>query len=259
MVTARLVVSEKSVTASGKERVAQRVDAVAERIEAHAEAQPSGCAAGGEERAGEHPQRQQNDVDDGVEGLRRVHRPRNGEAERGEFEADHDDDQGAEGIEAGVGMDADQRREDEEDDALNRGQRRSAEDFAQHDGRAAYRRGEHREQEAFVAVLDERHHAEDGGEEDDHGDRSGKEVAEIMAGSAASRCRKTGSCGRSRSRGPARRSAGKQLRRRRGLFGGRSGRSRAATMRQAGSQIPGFGDLGEARSGSGGCGHGRHG
>ncbi len=83
-------------------------------------------------------------------------------------------------------MDADEWREDEEDDALNRGERCAAEDFAEHDGRAAHRRGEHREQEAFVAVLDERHHAEDGGEEDDHGDRAGEEVAEVMAGYAAS-------------------------------------------------------------------------
>src|SRR5277367_1397337 len=42
---------------SGEERVAQRIDAVAERVQPHAETEPSGGTACGEEGSGEHPQR----------------------------------------------------------------------------------------------------------------------------------------------------------------------------------------------------------
>ena len=77
-------------------------------------------------------------------------------------------------------MYAERGREHQKDETLQRRQRRSAQHFAEHDHGAAHRRDQHREQEALFAVLDHRHHGEDGGEEHDHGQRAGKEVVKIM-------------------------------------------------------------------------------
>ena len=95
-VTATLTSERVVGVRGGIEAVAQRVDAVGERVGEHDGAQPAGGLVGGEERAGEQPQRQQDEVDDGVEGLGRIHGPRDGEAERGDLKADEQNDGGSE-------------------------------------------------------------------------------------------------------------------------------------------------------------------
>ena len=84
-------------------------------------------------------------------------------------------------------VNSEHRREHEKDEALQGSQRRSAEHLAQHDHRAADRRHQHREQKAFFAVFDHRHHGEDGGEQHDHDQRAGEEVVEVMLASRAAR------------------------------------------------------------------------
>ena len=82
-------------------------------------------------------------------------------------------------------MHTDRRRENQEDQTLQRCQRRSAENFAQHDDRAADRRNQHREQKSFFAIFNHRHHGKDGGEEHDHDQRAGKEELQVMLAAGA--------------------------------------------------------------------------
>src|ERR1700743_975952 len=115
-----------------------------------------------------------------MEGLWRIHRPRNGEAKCRKLEADHDDGDDADGDSGRTWVYPDQRRKDEEDDALNGCQRRTAKHLPQYDRRAANGCSKHREQKSLVAVLNERHHAEDRREEDDHHYGAWEEVSEIL-------------------------------------------------------------------------------
>src|SRR3954471_20038479 len=78
-------------------------------------------------------------------------------------------------------MHAGQRREEEKDQALDGSKGGAAEHLAEHDGRTRDGRSDDGEEEAFVAVLDERHHGEDRSEKHNHDDGAGEEVAEGMA------------------------------------------------------------------------------
>ena len=60
-----------------------------------------------------------------------------------------------------VEMHAGEGREDEKYQSLNRRERGAAQNLAQHDCRARHGGDHHREQKAFLTVLDERHHGED--------------------------------------------------------------------------------------------------
>ena len=79
------------------------------------------------------PEGQQDEIDDGVEGLGGVHGPGDGEAERGDLKADEQDDDGGEHETGEAGMDARERREAKEDESLDGGEGRAAEHLAEHD------------------------------------------------------------------------------------------------------------------------------
>jgi hypothetical protein len=82
-------------------------------------------------------------------------------------------------------MDSKQRSEDQEHHSLKGGERRPAQNLAEHDDGAADGSDQHGQQEALVAVLDERHHGEDRGEQHDHHQRAGEEEIEIVLAGAA--------------------------------------------------------------------------
>src|SRR5271155_352958 len=93
-------------------------------------------------------------------------------------------------------MHAREGREDQEDHSLERSERGAAEDLAEDDGGARYRSHHDGEQEAFFAVLDERHHGENRGEEDDHDESAGVEIIHVvllaLAGAGAERSAEAG-------------------------------------------------------------------
>src|SRR5882672_1684689 len=70
--------------------------------------------------------------------------------------------------------------EHEEEHSLNCGERGAAENFSEDDGRARHGGDQHGEEEALLAVFDERHHRENGGEEYDHDERAGIEIVAVM-------------------------------------------------------------------------------
>ena len=77
-------------------------------------------------------------------------------------------------------MYADQGSESQKDQALNRRQRGAAQHLAQHDRRARHRSHQHRQQKAFLAVFDHRHHGEDRSEQHDHDQRARIKIIQIV-------------------------------------------------------------------------------
>ena len=63
---------------------------------------------------------------------------------------------------------------------LRGSERGASENFSQNDGRPRNGRDQNRKQEAFLAVLDDRHHGEDAGEQHDHDERTGIKIVQIM-------------------------------------------------------------------------------
>ncbi len=146
--------------------------------------------ANGEERTGEQPERNQEQVDDGVEAGGGVHRPGNDEAKRGERKRHQEDVQNHQQQLHQAEVNSEQRRDYEEEHALQGCQRGAAQNLAQHDHRAMHRGHQHGEQKALVAILDQRHHGEDRGEEHDHHQRTGEEEVEIVLAASGDRIAK---------------------------------------------------------------------
>ncbi|GBC83568.1 hypothetical protein HRbin10_02718 [bacterium HR10] len=111
--------------------------------------------------------------------MRRVHDPCQEEAERREAEGQEEEKRHQAEHPRGCQRNADQRRQRQQDHPLHGGERRPPQDFPQNERRAWRGRGQDRLQEARVPILDDRHHAEDRGEEDDEEHRAGEEVLQI--------------------------------------------------------------------------------
>ena len=115
-----------------------------------------------------------------MKSLRRIHRPRNREAQRRQRERNQKHHGSNQQHLQRSKMNPRKRREDEEDQSLDRRERRPAQNLAQHNRGTRHRRHQHGKQKALLAVLDDRHHGEDRSEEHDHDQRAGVEVVEIM-------------------------------------------------------------------------------
>ena len=140
----------KVAAASIDDVTAQAGKAVGERVQKHEVFQARPGAGGGEEGAGEEPHRHEEEVHDGVEALRGGHPPGEAEAEGGESEGQ--DQHQEQGDRKGCGREAkaDERGEEQEEEALSRCEDGSAEHFAQHDGAARDGCDEDGLQEPFV-------------------------------------------------------------------------------------------------------------
>ena len=170
----------------GKQAAAQCFHSIGQGVQHHAEAHPACSPAQREQGAREQPQGYEQQVHDGVKGLRRIHGPGNGKAQRGQLEADHHDRQDAQADRGRRQVYSNQRRKDQEDDPLHCRQRGAPEHLAQNNGRPAHRRGQHREQKTLIAVLNQRHHAEDRCKEHNHGYGSGEKIAQVVGGGSSS-------------------------------------------------------------------------
>src|SRR5579864_44841 len=84
-------------------------------------------------------------------------------------------------------MNSGERGENKEKQTLDRRESGSAEHLAEHDGRSRDRRDKNGQQETFFAVLNDRHHGEDRGEEHDQDQSTRVEVVEIMLLASAGR------------------------------------------------------------------------
>ena len=126
--TAKLPLSERSVDADcGNSSARKRLGSVGQRIDPHQQANPQRRAGERKQRSREQPQRNQKQVDDGVKGLRGVHRPGDDEAQRGQRKRHQENGQHGQREARQREVHADERREDQEDQSLQRGQRRAAE------------------------------------------------------------------------------------------------------------------------------------
>jgi hypothetical protein len=115
-----------------------------------------------------------------MKSLGRVHGPGYREAEGREREGNQKNREHHQQEISRTYVDSDQRGEGEKDQPLNRRKRRTSQNFAQNDRGAWNGRDQHREQEAFFAVFDHRHHGEDRSEQYDHDQRAGIEVIQIV-------------------------------------------------------------------------------
>ena len=115
-----------------------------------------------------------------MERLGGIHGPRDSETQSGESERDQYDGQHHQQKANQSEMDPDQGSEGEEDQSLKRGERSPAQHFAQHNRGTRHRRHQHRQQETFFAIFDDRHHGEDRSEQHDHDQRAGIEVIQIV-------------------------------------------------------------------------------
>ena len=78
----------RSVSGGREEGEEQRIHAVGERIDAHQPLDPARRSADGKQRSGEHPQRNQKQINNRMKALRRFHSPGNHEPQGGERKCD---------------------------------------------------------------------------------------------------------------------------------------------------------------------------
>ena len=121
------------VRVAGVKRAPHGRDAVGDGIEVNRPENPRVRIGRGKKRAGHEPERNEKDVHDGVKALGRFHRPGDEKPKTGQAKADNEE--GAEANQNPLGRDvnADEGREQEKDQSLQKREGGAAENFAADD------------------------------------------------------------------------------------------------------------------------------
>ena len=115
-----------------------------------------------------------------MEGLSGIHGPRDSKSQCGERKRNQENGQGHQQKIRCAQVHANKRRKHKEDEALDGGKRGAAQHFSQHDRRARDGSDQNRQQESFFTIFDHRHHGEDAGEQDNHDQRAGIKVIQVV-------------------------------------------------------------------------------
>ena len=134
----------------------------------------------GEQRAGDNPHGEQQQVHQGVKSRGGFHLPRQHEPQAGKRERNQENGPGQHHQFTGRDADARQRREQQEDHALNPPQRRRAQNLAQHHAGARRGRDQHRKQKPFAPVFDNRDGGKDRREHHGEHQRARVELRQVV-------------------------------------------------------------------------------
>ena len=157
---------------TGIERASDGRDTISHRVQMDGPENPGVRISGREKRARHEPERNEEDVHDGVKTLGRFHRPGDEKPETGEAKAD--DEKRTETDQDSLRRDVnpDKGREQEKDQPLQKGEGGAAEDLAANDAPGRDRRDQDRLEKTFPTIFDDRDGGKDGGEKHDQDERA---------------------------------------------------------------------------------------
>ncbi len=148
----------------------------------HQEAHPARGPFERKDRAAEEPHGHEDEVHDAVEPLAGIDPPRGRQPDARDPEGGAEKGEGGEGEGGRADGVAEEEDSGEDDHRLGGRDEGRAEELAGRDRPAGGRADEDGLEESLASVLDERHCAEDGTEEDGHGEHPGEEVGAVAEG-----------------------------------------------------------------------------
>ena len=130
-------------------------------------------------RAGHEPERNQEHVHDSVKSLGRLHRPGNEKTESGKAKTHNEERAKTNQDSLGCDVDADERREQEEDKSLQKRERSPAENLSANNAAGGDRRDKDGLEKSFPPVFDDRDGRENGREKHDQDECARIKIFEI--------------------------------------------------------------------------------